>query len=591
MRPRSDTWFVWTGPTCTYGCPACPIDPAAAPAGLDADALGRGLADLPETARRLIVLVGGEPFLRRDFLRLAAVIRAAHALPGLVTTGGALVYPQIRDRLRRAGLSYLRVQLFGAGEIHDRMTGCAGSFERALAGVRAWRADAGMACDVDVALTVRGRSSEGLGAEIARLADALADPDVQVILAVDPPGVAAEGLWEQLRTCAAGLADWNADPTRPLVTWETSSPHDVPLGPSPISRIAPRFLGTVPAACCLGTLAQPLGRQASAPVHPNSFNYIRGRVTVPLAPTAETCTAHAAAAADDARRHLWLIEGDQLVAHATDTGDFDGAAIGRIKDDYSHLFVDRSPPGVLDDFTEGMRRVLPDPVCSPCANRDRCGRRFAVVEGAPFAREERWIRGHLATLRGRVLDVGCGEQLYRDVLAPLLRSRRIDYTGLDPDDVSLATARAALPQGRFVLGGIEAFSGERGSYEHVLCLRALNHVADLDEALSRMAELLAPDGSLLIVETTPFALLRTPEQVEAADRAPRAGHQHFRNVRSEEILPLARRHALRVVTHRPATFAHSNEWVLLLRHRSRPAAAAAGPAQAAVPLDAARGER
>jgi ubiquinone/menaquinone biosynthesis C-methylase UbiE len=103
-----------------------------------------------------------------------------------------------------------------------------------------------------------------------------------------------------------------------------------------------------------------------------------------------------------------------------------------------------------------------------------------------------------------------------------------------------------------------------GSYDHLLCLRSLNHVSSLDEALARMAALLRPGGRLLIVETTPFALLRRPEQVEAADRAPRAGHQHFRNVTSADVLPFARRRALRVVNHHPIGRQATNEWILLL---------------------------
>src|SRR5205814_3355503 len=114
------------------------------------------------------------------------------------------------------------------------------------------------------------------------------------------------------------------------------------------------------------------------------------------------------------------------------------------------------------------------------------------------------------------------------------------------------------------LGDIEDFWGEPASYDHILCLRSLNHVADVDEALARMAGLLKPRGSLLLVECTPFAMLRQREQVTAADRAPRAGHQHFRNVTSEEVLPYARRRALQVLHHHPASLQTTNEWILLL---------------------------
>jgi 2-polyprenyl-3-methyl-5-hydroxy-6-metoxy-1,4-benzoquinol methylase len=221
-----------------------------------------------------------------------------------------------------------------------------------------------------------------------------------------------------------------------------------------------------------------------------------------------------------------------------------------------------------------MRRVRADALCEPCAHRGRCGRRFRIVDGPPFAREEAWIANYVAGLRGHVLDVGCGEQLYQKQLAPLLSSGAVEYTGLDPDEHSLARIRTALPQGRFHRGGIEDFSGEPETYDAILCLRSLNHVVDLDEAVSRRTALLKPGGSLLIVETTPFAMLRLPEQVAAADRAPRAGHQHFRNLASHEVLPLAQRRGLNVVHHHPAALHTTNEWILLLER----AEASASPA-------------
>jgi 2-polyprenyl-3-methyl-5-hydroxy-6-metoxy-1,4-benzoquinol methylase len=186
------------------------------------------------------------------------------------------------------------------------------------------------------------------------------------------------------------------------------------------------------------------------------------------------------------------------------------------------------------------------------------------VDGAPYEQAESWIASYVARLRGRVLDVGCGEQLYRQQIGELLQSRTIDYTGLDPDHISLARARAALPQGQYHLGGIEDFHEKPQSYDHILCLRSLNHVVDVDEAMARMSSLLKPGGSLLVVECTPFAMLRRAEQVAAADRAPRAGHQHLRNLASHEVIPFARRRSLQVIEHYPAALRSTNEWILLL---------------------------
>jgi SAM-dependent methyltransferase len=263
----------------------------------------------------------------------------------------------------------------------------------------------------------------------------------------------------------------------------------------------------------------------------------------------------------DGLRQLWLREDGTLTRYVTDTADFADAEIARIKSDYSHLFLDRAEPGVLDDFKHGMRRVLPDPACDDCAG---CGGRFHVIDGEPFAREEEIVAAHIGRLRGRVLDVGCGEQLYRDEIAALIRAGTVAYTGLDPDAESLDRFRAAIPEATLRLGDIEHYEDAPASYDHVLCLRALNHVLDLDEALARMSRMLKPGGLLLLLEMTPFAMLRRAEQIAAADRAPRAGHQHFRNCASEDVLPLVARHGLRVVEHRPIGRDTSNQWILLL---------------------------
>ncbi len=560
MRPSADTLLVWTGAPCSYGCGACPIDPANAPVALQAETLQRALLDLAEDRGQLALLVGGEPFLRPDLLRLLAAIRSAGFAPGIVTTGRPLVYPNVRQTLRRLGVAYLRIQLFGIGEAHDRAVAMPGAFEQTMAALRAWSADAGAPCDVDVALSTRRRPIDALAAEVEVVAREMA-PQMHAVVAVDPTESVDENA---LRRAVAALADWNDDATRPLLAWEGLPPDIAERAQPAIAPLRPRFVATTPNACCLGPIAG-LARQSSADrARANSFNFVRSGVAVPWTDRAETCTAWRAGTEGDPSRQMWLIDADRLVEHATDTGDFDAAEIARVKDELSHLFLDRAPAGVLDDFTAGMRRVLPDPTCDACAHRDRCARRFRLVDAPPFAREEARIAAHIAGLRGRVLDVGCGEQLYRDTLAPLVRAGTVDYTGLDPDAASLDALRAVLRAGRFWRGGIEDFRAAAATYDHILCLRSLNHVADLDEALARMASYLKPGGALLIVETTPFAMLRTAEQVAAADRAPRAGHQHFRNVASNEVLPYARRRGLQVVEHHPASLATSNEWILLL---------------------------
>jgi 2-polyprenyl-3-methyl-5-hydroxy-6-metoxy-1,4-benzoquinol methylase len=404
-------------------------------------------------------------------------------------------------------------------------------------------------------------------AEVEDLARAIGAPEVAIVVAIDPAAGAAGSDDAALSAALVTLKRWNEDATRPALVWE-----GMPESPSAaecLTSAAPRpsFVGPTPTACCLGAVADlAAAARGELRTKANSFNFIRTDTEVPWTAAADTCTAYRSAPVEP-ERGLWLRDGERLVLHVTDTGDFAAAAIARIKDEWSHLFLDRARAGVLDDFTEGMRRILPDPACVDCLQRAACAHRFEVADGPPFASEEAWIAEYVGALRGRVLDVGCGEQLYLERLAPLVASGVVRYTGLDPDEPSVARLRAALPQARILLAGIEDFWAEPASYDRILCLRSLNHVCEVDEAVGRMAELLKPGGQLLIVETTDFAMVRCAEQVAAADRAPRAGHQHYRNVSSDDVLAYARRRGLQVVKHHPAGLRTTNEWILLLTRR------------------------
>src|SRR5262249_11028381 len=89
------------------------------------------------------------------------------------------------------------------------------------------------------------------------------------------------------------------------------------------------------------------GRARAAKTTANSFNFVRTTSAVAWTAEAEACTAHAHAGGRDPVRHLWLREDNLLTLYVTDTGDFTAAEIGRVKTEWSHLFVDRAPAGVL----------------------------------------------------------------------------------------------------------------------------------------------------------------------------------------------------------------------------------------------------
>jgi SAM-dependent methyltransferase len=580
-RPDRSSIFVWTGAACSYGCSVCPIDPGSSPPGTDARNLSR-LPRLPERCRaaRLAVLAGGDPFVRRDLFRMLAAARSSGYVPGLVTNARALVYPEARRRLRDAGVGYVRAQIFGWQAGHDEVTRTPGAFEHAIDGLRSFVAENDVGTKIDIALVLSPTALADLPGIVGRLAERFPEPDHHIVL--DGTGIARApdaASAAAIKSAADVLSGWNRDPSRPLLVWEGVAQS---LVPAPQHLSAPPPAGTwlgmraAPPATCMGPrspgAAQTAREQGSFGTGPvaNSFNYVRTEDVLPRSPTAAECAG--ADAGVDRDRCLWLAEQGQMVLYTTDTHDFAPPEIARVKRTQGQLFFDCSATATLDDFTRSLCRVVADPFCDACNRKDRCACLHRVADGSPFRGEEEWIAAQIAALRGRVLDVGCGEQLYRAALAPLVASRSVEYHGLDPDPAVIAELEHALPGGHYHVGPIEAFDGEPESFDHILCLRSFDHLADLGEAFARMAVLLRPGGTLLIVECTPCALLREARQVAWADQQPRAGHQHLRNWESADVLPLARLHSLGIEYHRAVGRETNNQWFLtLVREEEGPA--------------------
>lgn len=107
------------------------------------------------------------------------------------------------------------------------------------------------------------------------------------------------------------------------------------------------------------------------------------------------------------------------------------------------------------------------------------------------------LYGYIA--RRRVLDVGCGGGFMTDALRRFAASA----VGVDVNAQAIAYARRHFPACSFhVVRELGAFANERkAAFDFVYCSEVLEHVADPNALLAAIAELLAPDGRLLL--TTP----------------------------------------------------------------------------------------
>ncbi|KAA3498034.1 class I SAM-dependent methyltransferase [Rhizobium rhizogenes] len=107
----------------------------------------------------------------------------------------------------------------------------------------------------------------------------------------------------------------------------------------------------------------------------------------------------------------------------------------------------------------------------------------------------RFLKSRLANVRGTLIDVGCGEMPFRDLLHPA-----VQYTGIDvPEAISFGMRNNI---------DIIPFDGINipfpdASCDAVLCTEVLEHVADPASLVAEMYRVLRPGG--LMIATVPFA--------------------------------------------------------------------------------------
>jgi SAM-dependent methyltransferase len=564
---------------------------------------------------RLAVLVGGEPLARPDLPGLLRLVEKVGLATGLATDGARLISPALRRLLADRGVAYLRVALHGASAAtHDALAGERGSFDRTMEGLAAALAELPESALVDVALTVAATNLGELEAAVEAVA-ALRRRTGLGLRLVAPLGGLAEDAWPESGPAAAAVAgalrragELGADV---VATWEGFAPCTLPdslahlrdetlrwgaplLGPAEAATAVPREAPgdrRRPPACldcahgdrCPGAPAALVEREGEAALRPargapraNSFNYELQRTLPGVTPRRAACPVPGLdlpGGGNSPVRSVLLVEpgGAGSALYHTPTADFGDEAIAAVKLELEQLYLDVGQGAGPDDFTRGVRRLRLHPECRGCADRAGCPRAVTGdglaepgpgVEENPFRREESWIRAELSRVQGRVLDVGCGELLYREELRRPIEAGRVEYLGLDPDEGALERLRSSGFPGAVRVGEIETFEPEPGAFDYVIAFRSLNHFRDVELAFRVITRALRPGGQLLLCDSPVFALLRTRAQVDLADRRAAGVREHFRNWTSYQVMELLRRFPLRLNLHRPVTAETANQWSL-----------------------------
>lgn len=298
----------------------------------------------------------------------------------------------------------------------------------------------------------------------------------------------------------------------------------------------------------------------------NSFDYTPVRVLRDFVLDPAACTARALGLHEARTSRVVLVSLRGRVALCrTRTEDFDDAEIRSVVHDLGQLYLDVSRKLAIDDFARDVRQLVIADECRACPDVPTCVVCYREAPRRFFDDDEAFVRDHLHSLSGRVLDVGIGRGPYLDAVRDRLGSETLVLHGLDPEP-----GTPDLPAGvsRF-RGTIEAFEPEDPRpYDHMVAIRSLHHVADLDRAFAAMVRLLRPGGTLLLIESAALPLVRSRRHSAQAQACATGGFQHARNWDSRQMLSfLGDRYPFRVLFHRPISWDTCDQWMLVMQRR------------------------
>jgi pyruvate-formate lyase-activating enzyme/SAM-dependent methyltransferase len=549
----------------------------------------------------MVVLSGGEPTMRPELLRWAARTASLGLDFGLVTNGRMLAYAELVEKLVRLRLRYVYLSMHGGtAKVHNSLVR-ADAFEQTF---RAIRNLAGRGLDFTVNTVVTRQNLEHL----CGVVDALSPwPDVVVKFSMVQPKGGADRLFEHIIPRVSDVASrvreaidyglaksagrqrfahdgipfcllpehkdrYDDLKTHRFATMiEVGEPDFFPV--DDLAKVQPEetcgrcsLRGACPGLYAGYREVHGDGevRAVTDRTRSNSLPYVYEGLHGTLADGRPRCPVRADGVTPwDRGRVLFLREGDRVERYRAESRDFADVEIARMKLDLGQIYVsDRDCP---DDFARDLVALERSTLCDACDARDACGGLWERGEQNVFVRDDAPIRAFVAELCGDVLDVGCGDGRYEDVVGPRARAGLVNWVGLEPDAARAAAMRARAPWADVRVAEVEEM-GDVARFDSVLVLRSWNHLRDPNRAAVAIVRALRPGGMLLVVDNVAFGVLRRRPPGQAGDDALGNGRwEHYRNDDAGRAHAWLAGQALELLERKDAAAGTSSEWYLRYR--------------------------
>lgn len=546
----------------------------------------------------MVVLSGGEPTIRPELVRWATMVAESDMDFGLVSNGLMLAYPEVVEQLLAQRLRYVYMSLHGGERaIHNRLVR-RDTFDVATKAIENL---SGRGLDLTANCVVTKSNLAHLDGLVRLLAPL---GDVRVKFSMTEPKGGAWHLFEQVvpdvEEAAAAVttaielgAALTGAPERfvhggfPLcllpgheARFDDLRTHQfatmVEVGEDDFFPVDDENKTTPQEPCGACSLRGPcpglftayrerfgdsMLQPQTARLRSNAFDYVFESIVGVDEPEGFCRLREDGFVPWDRGRHLFVRHQGKVGRYRADSRDFSDDAIVRIKHELGQIYLDASKKVAPDDFSRDLVKLTRAPMCAECPVRQPCTGMFEPVFESVFEADDAVVRAMLGRLEGRVLDIGCGSAPYIEAFARGIEGGRIQYLGIDPDDGEIAGLQERWPRIETKVGTLEDLPTD-ARFDHVTVLRSWNHLPDPSGAAERIAAMLRPGGSLLVVDNVAFGLARTPAQTARARRSTSPRFEHYRNDSSEEAHAVLSSVGLRLVERGDIDPARSNQWFL-----------------------------
>jgi len=524
-----------------------------------------------------VILSGGEPAIRRDFLKIVKYVRDSDMKLGVVTNGRILSYKRFCEKVFEYGLAYAYVSLHGNKEVHNILTQ-AKSFEQTVRGIKniskSKNTELIVNCVVnkynlnllkkivgicyDFGSNVIKFSNINIeGAAIKNLKEIVPRLNESVPMVKEAVNYAlSRGMDARIDgfpICLMyGLRKRVDDLKTNNITYMSESfekdLHKTDYGNS----IRTNVCRECKIEECPGidkNYAEIFGCGELMPAMSisNSFNYFK------IAESRDRSCPSRIFKNVDNDRDIFLSTGNRVLHMRTETLDFSPTDIDKVKK-LEQIYLNVSWNKQSKDFSSDYVKLNAS-LCKGCGKKHV----FKISGKNMFLRDDKIIEHEIIHLKGSVLDVGCGNIRYAETLSRIVRKNKVEYLGLDIERKTIVDIKKKYPRLKILPVQFEDFEEDK-KFDNILFLRSINHFKVPAYALEKACGMLKIGSSIILCDNIAFGVAHLVGRERLHSKESNCEHYHL--LEPSDVIEMVKYLPLKVIGRRDITRNSANQWFL-----------------------------